>query len=1038
MERHMTAERQKEKVDLVVIGAGGAGLAAAMSATEMGLKRVIVLEKLEAPGGNTNMSSGMFAAESPAQKRQAIDARNDDFFKTLTDFSHWKVNPRIVRAFIDKSGDTIRWLEKKGLHFICHPMYPNQIPTWHQASKNRGAEMVQVMVKACLDAGVDIRVRTAAKQILIGDDGKVFGVEADHWGETYIIQTDNVIIASGGFGGNKMLLKKHCPGYHENMLCDGMLHTGDGLNMALEVGAATEGLGVMLMSGPQIPNAIGLYLGDGEDRFVAPLMALALEPNTLWVNKNGERFADEALGFNHYVSSNAVNRQPDNLCFTILDQGLVDAMTEKGLIIGLTGTRVQQRSAMPGLTRELERQAIGFMSVQQSDWEVCNGCGTCVATCPVGAIRLDTLAEEIGEASACSDACPVGVNTRRYVHLIKQEKLEEAYSVLREYAPLPAVTGRVCPHVCESACERNQVDEPVNVHSLERFLADWGRDIQPEPIIEHHSETVAVVGSGPAGLSCAYFLARYGYGVTVFEASDKPGGMLRTAIPEYRLPQKVLDNQIDYIRSMGVDIKTGIEVGNDITMEKMRSDFDAVFFATGNQLSRSIDLEKIDLEGIDWGLSFLQAAKAKKEKKITGKVVVIGGGNVAVDVGMTALRLGADEVHMASLECGEELPAFAEEIRRARQEGVVVHEGWGPAGIKGNGRVAGIDLVRCEAVCDPDGNFNPSFDPTDTKTLAADRLIFAIGQMPDTATCSDGLKLAVNGTVCVDHITMETTMPGVFAGGDVTGKSTTVAQAIADGKTAAVSIHRYLHGEDLTQDRLQKPPKVTNPPGRGIDPAPRLEPTMTPPKITRDDFSEIDKGLSMEDAGREAQRCMTCGSRSVISYVDDCRQCRTCAAACPVEAISPQPIKRIEPYVRISDSLDELAHWMGADPDVFSETIEDYNNCCERGRDGLFAKDPAYLVPLKRPPYYAIRANSDFLDTIGGIRINHRMQVLDTEDTPIPGLYAAGVIAGGWQYDTYCVILSGAASGFAVNSGRIAGETIARKIKAQKKSMDKS
>jgi fumarate reductase flavoprotein subunit len=371
------SEKSSLKADLAIIGGGGAGLAAAVAAAEKGAKNIILLEKRGAIGGNTAMSSGLFAAGSPAQKRAAIDARREVFFKILVEFAHWKVNPRIVRAFIDKSADTIRWLEDKGLAFDVFPMYPNQIATWHQARGNRGAEMVKVLAEQCQKLGVKVLTSTSARKILTGTKGKVTRVIAESEGKEFTITAKGVIIATGGYGGNKELLKKYCPAYRDNMLCDGLPHLGDGLLMAMEIGAATEGLGLLLMSGPQIPNSIMLSCGNPPDVKSAPLMAIALEPNTVWVNKNGERFADEAVGYNHYVSANTVNRQPGNLCYTLLDQKIVKTMEEEGLVIGLGRTRFDQRTKMPGLERELRALTKkGWVKISDFWDEIANWIGT--------------------------------------------------------------------------------------------------------------------------------------------------------------------------------------------------------------------------------------------------------------------------------------------------------------------------------------------------------------------------------------------------------------------------------------------------------------------------------------------------------------------------------------------------------------------------------------------------------------------------------------------------------------------------------------
>lgn len=1008
----------------MIIGGGGAGLAAAVAAAEEGASNVIVLEKLGFPGGNTAMSSGMFAAESLAQKRAAIDARREVLFKILTEFAHWKVNPRIVRAFIDKSGDTIRWLEDKGLVFDVLPMYPNQSPpTWHQARGNRGAEVVKVLAEECRKLGVKVLTSTSAKKIITGTKGNVTGVVAESKGDEFTITAKSVIIATGGYGGNKELLKKYSPAYRDNMLCDGLLHTGDGLIMAMEIGAATEGLGLLLMSGPQIPGSVLLYWGNPPDIKAAPLMAIALEPNTVWVNKNGERIADEAVGYNHYTSANAVNRQPDNLCYTLLDQKIVQTMEEEGLIIGLGRTRFDQRTKMPGLERELRIQTQGLMSIEQVDHELCNGCGICVNSCPVGAIDLDTVVADKGEFSPCRFACPAGVDMRRYLYLLRIGRVDEANNVLREFLPLPAVTGRVCPHPCEAECARNEVDEAVNINSLERFVADYWLKEKAQPVPKKYTAKTAIIGSGPAGLACAYFLTRMGYPVTVFEAMPVLGGMLRMGIPEYRLPKKVLDAQINYIRDMGVEFKTGVTIGKDITFEKLKKDYQAIFFATGNQLSRRIELEGGELDGVLWGLDFLRDVNLENEVKVKDKVVVIGGGNVAMDVALTALRLGAEEVQLACLESGDKIPAYKEEIEQAVAEGVSINEGWGPQRILGDGKmVTGIELVRCTKVFDAKGKFNPSFDKKTTKTLKADMVILAIGQAHDFSLAPKSMKITENGTVQIDPITLETSLPGIFAGGDVVTGAASVVKAIADGNTAAVSIDRYLRGEDLKKGRSSKPEKVKKPPQEGIPKMARMQTLLMSVDNIAGNFEEVKLGFNEDTAKQEVQRCLTCGSRAILNYVDDCRICKSCEINCPVHAIYVAPVKKIEPHVKISDSWDEIAKWMEADPQVLKTTIDKYNAGCDQGYDPIFAKDRKFLVPLRTPPYYAIKSNSDFLDTIGGIKINEPMEVLDKQGKPIPGLYAAGVAAGGWQGDTYCVVLSGAASGFAINSGRIAGE----------------
>jgi len=344
------------KTEIVIIGGGGAGIAAALAASENGRKKIIVLEKRGNTGGNTAMSVGLFAADSPAQKRSAIEFRKDELFKIAMEWAHWKINPCIVRTFINKSGDTIRWLEEKGLHFECFPFYPNQSPlVWHE-TKGLGAAMMKCLAAECRKCGIQVFTNSPAKQILRDKNGTVKGVVAEINGDKTSIKTKTVIIASGGYAGNKELLKKYSPQYRDGMECGGLPNQGDGLLMAMGIGAATEGLGLMLLGGPgpdmKLPT---LKIGSPPDVIDTPLQAITLEPNTLWVNKKGKRFVDESTGFNHFLSSYAANMQPGNLCYTILDREIIRTMTEEGLIIGFHKEKIaQQRTRMPGLERELK------------------------------------------------------------------------------------------------------------------------------------------------------------------------------------------------------------------------------------------------------------------------------------------------------------------------------------------------------------------------------------------------------------------------------------------------------------------------------------------------------------------------------------------------------------------------------------------------------------------------------------------------------------------------------------------------------------
>ncbi|MCL6476968.1 MAG: FAD-dependent oxidoreductase [Peptococcaceae bacterium] len=350
-----SAEVGNPAADLVIIGGGGAGLAAAAAAAEKGAKNVIVLEKRASTGGNSALAYGLFAAESPVQKRQMIHASKDDLFRVAMKWSHWRINPRIVRAFIEKSGDTIRWLEEKGIRFGVFPLWINQLPVWH-VPEGYGARLMKVLAGECKKLGVKVFLKAGAKKIVLNDQGDITGVLAAKDGDELIIAARSVIIATGGYGGNKELLKKYCPDYRDNMECVGIPNNGDGLIMATEIGAATEGLGVLHLTGPSLHTYQVTLRINTQPAMTIPLMGLALEPNTLWLNKEGRRFVDETIGFNHFESPNAAVRQPGNVTYTVFDSKIVRDMTEEGLIMCM-GNPGKMGVKLPGLEGQLRKYA---------------------------------------------------------------------------------------------------------------------------------------------------------------------------------------------------------------------------------------------------------------------------------------------------------------------------------------------------------------------------------------------------------------------------------------------------------------------------------------------------------------------------------------------------------------------------------------------------------------------------------------------------------------------------------------------------------
>ena len=536
------------------------------------------------------------------------------------------------------------------------------------------------------------------------------------------------------------------------------------------------------------------------------------------------------------------------------------------------------------------------MSIEVVDTKLCNGCGTCVDSCPLDVIRLDTHVKE-EDYPSCRLACPAGVDMRSYIYLLRNGMIEEAIDVLREYLPFPAVTGRICPHPCESECARKEVDEAVNINALERFTGDYWLKEKAQPIREIYGAKTAIIGSGPAGLSCAYFLCRMGYPVTVFESMPVLGGMLRTGIPDFRLPKDILDAQIGYIKDMGVEFKTSFTIGKDITLRELNKEYEAIFVAIGKQLSRKLELDGSNVDGVVWGVDFLRDSHIKKKPTVKEKVVVIGGGNVAIDAALSALRLGAKDVQIACLEPDDKMPAFKEEIQQAKDEGIVIHTSWGPRKIQGNGKkVTGIELVRCVRVLDEKGRFNPSFDDKVTKSIKADMVILAIGQSADLSSMPKNMKTTSANSIQADPITLETSLSGVFAGGDAVA-GTSVVEAIGAGKRAAISIDRYHKGEDMKVRRYRKPGRVKKPPKEGIEKVVRQQTMLLPAGDRSGTFEEVKLGLSEDSAYLESQRCMTCGSRAIISYVDDCMLCLFCERDCPQKAIYVSPEKKILPLM---------------------------------------------------------------------------------------------------------------------------------------------
>jgi fumarate reductase flavoprotein subunit len=400
-------EKEHLNADMVVVGAGGAGLATAVSAAESGAHNIIVLEK-RAIGGTSAMAGGIFAAESPVQKRLMVDCRRDDCFKKSMTFSHWETNPRIVRTFIDRSGDTVKWFEDKGIIFRLIPMYPGQIATWH-VPQGLGIQLINLLAAECEKHGARILKKTAAMNILTGNDKRISGIAVEKEGKSMVIRTGCVVIATGGYGGNLDLLKQYSRKYRDNMGLGMLPNMGDGLRMAVEMGAGLENPGTLLLSGPGAPGFINIHYESRKIHF--PVMAITLEPYSIWVNKKGKRFADEMVGYSHFQSSNTVVQQPGAMSFTILDHAMMQDIEAQGLILGMGDPEGAQGNKLPGFIMEVESLAEkGIVKISSSWHELAAWMGS----------DPQTLACTIGEYNeACDRGCdPVFAKDRIYLRKI--------------------------------------------------------------------------------------------------------------------------------------------------------------------------------------------------------------------------------------------------------------------------------------------------------------------------------------------------------------------------------------------------------------------------------------------------------------------------------------------------------------------------------------------------------------------------------------------------------------------------------------------
>ncbi len=565
--------------------------------------------------------------------------------------------------------------------------------------------------------------------------------------------------------------------------------------------------------------------------------------------------------------------------------------------------------------------------VAQVNKDKCVACGECVENCQVNALRLgqnlctkeplpeqkekdtpfDTkwgkdkwdldyrnrkVVTETG-TSPCKSECPAHIAVQGYIKMASQGRYKEALELIKKENPFPAVCGRICPRKCESACTRADIDEPLAVDEVKKFLAD--QDLKeehrfiPEKNIER-SEKIAVIGAGPAGLSCAYFLAVGGYQVTVFEKQTKLGGMLTLGIPSFRLGKDVVNAEIDILKELGVEFKTGIEVGKDITIDALRKlGYQAFYLAIGAQAGRSLGLEHEDASGVMTGVDFLRRVNLDEGLKTEGQVVVIGGGNVAIDVARTAQRIGATKIDMFCLESKKEMPALEEEIEEALSEGIKINNSWGSSRIlTEEGRVVGVEFKKCISVFDAQDKFNPSFDENETKIVKANYVLISVGQAMNWGGLLEEtvLELNPNKTIKVDPLSYQTKEKDVFAGGDaVTGPKFAI-DAIALGKQGAISIHRFVHNDNLLigREREYHALDKENLNLEGYDNIPRQKTEHIEGSRSKETFEDLRKTFTEDQIKRETQRCLGCGAVVVDEY--QCVGCGVCTTKCKFDAIS--------------------------------------------------------------------------------------------------------------------------------------------------------
>ena len=513
--------------------------------------------------------------------------------------------------------------------------------------------------------------------------------------------------------------------------------------------------------------------------------------------------------------------------------------------------------------------------------ETCYVCGICVERCILDNLRM--------YLAPCRTACPIHMNCQGYVRLIAQGKMEEAAREMRKDLPFGGIVGRVCSHPCEDQCERRKVDDQaVHIRALKRYLADNYFEITHEPA-QIHSMTgkrVAIVGSGPAGLMAAHDLAVHGHSVTVFEADTEPGGVLRWGIPAFRLPGEEVVHSIKMLEAMTVEFRTGLALGNRLELEQLKQDWDAVLLSTGAGPSARLNIPGEEMENVYPGLDLLRDVREGKSLQLGKHVLVIGGGNTAVDAALTCRKLGIEDVSIICLEEQNNMPAFQVELQEAMEEDISIQDCWGPRKISrlDDGQLQ-VELSRCLRVFDDTGNFCPTLEDACGLMPSADSVVVAIGQKPNHAGIPAEFLDEAGVSLFANPITLQTHHPKVFAAGDAVFGPKSVIEAMANGREAAISIHRMLQGDSLGWGRAYWAGAYLN--DFPIDRANAvIRPRATLSRIPvdkRDVAIEVEQTLDSKDAKAEAERCLNCGYPAEVNQT--CWYCLPCEIECPVDAL---------------------------------------------------------------------------------------------------------------------------------------------------------